>query len=75
METCRAYEKLQEQAAKSNDKSIKKQIAALERELNAKEEEINAVVGLYKEVSKNNCIHSRAERLIEYWKLRLIVKQ
>ncbi|XP_025602943.2 uncharacterized protein LOC105693205 [Athalia rosae] len=59
----KAYEKLQGQMAKANDKSLAKQAAALEKELNAKEDEINAVVGLYKEVlylkQQVNSIHSK----------------
>lgn len=48
----RKYDKLQEQAEKSGDSALAKEIAALEKELNAKEEEINAVVSLYQEVSE-----------------------
>lgn len=47
---CRKYEKLQSEAGKTDDKSLKRELSDLEKELNVKEEEINAVIGIYKEV-------------------------
>ena len=46
----RRYEKLQEKAEKTKNKSLMQEVEKLETELTAKEEEISAVVSLYKEV-------------------------